>query len=187
MTMTQPPYLVGQFLLATPGMADPRFQRSTVAVCAHDEEGALGINLGELSDIRFHQILEQLDLDRGEVADRPVFVGGPCELQRGFVLHSLEFQLSDTLIVADRWGLSSSVDMLSSIARGKGPKRWEIALGYSGWGAGQLEGELTQNGWSVASGEPDWIFELPREDKWSGAWRSQGIDPGQLSTGFGSA
>lgn len=185
--MADAPYLTGQFLLATPGMGDPRFGRSIIAMCAHDENGALGINLGEVADIRLHQILDECEITARDVADRPVFIGGPCEVQRGFVLHSLDFQLTDTLLVSDRWGLSSSLDLLDAIAQGKGPDKWELALGYAGWASGQLEEELTRNGWSVASGEPGWIFDFDRDGKWELGWRSQGIDPANLSGHFGSA
>ena len=186
--MIEPTYFSGQFLLATPGMADPRFARSIIALCSHDDEGALGINIGTTSsEISFHGILEQFDIDPGSSADADVFLGGPVERQRGFILHSLDINLSDTLQVGDQWGLSSSVDILRAIAAGRGPENWIIALGYSGWGSGQLEIELTQNGWAVAPGEPEWLFETGSKDKWDMAWKSQGIDPKKLSGGFGSA
>lgn len=181
-------YFSGQFLMATPGMADPRFARSVVAICSHDENGALGINIGAVSkDISFHAILDELDIPTDAVPDKRVFLGGPVEPQRGFILHSLDMNLFDTLQVGDRWGLSSSVDMLKAIAGGRGPERWIFALGYSGWGAGQLEGELTQNGWSMALGQTDWLYETKASDKWQMAWSDQGIDPTRLSGSFGSA
>lgn len=186
--MNAPLYFSGQFLLATPGMADPRFARSIIAICSHDENGALGINIGETSsDISFHGILEQFDIVPDALKDRDVFVGGPVEKQRGFILHSLDFNLSDTLQVGNLWGLSSSVDILGAIAKDRGPEKWIAALGYSGWGAGQLEHELTQNGWSVTQGEPDWLYETEAKDKWEMAWEAQGIDPNMLSGQFGSA
>lgn len=186
--MDDPLYFSGQFLLATPGMADSRFARSIIALCSHDEHGALGINIGEVSpDIRFHEILEQFEIAPEQSDNCPVFIGGPVESQRGFVLHSLDINLSDTLQVGDKWGLSSSIDMLRIIAKGRGPKKWILALGYSGWGEGQLESELTQNGWSITEGHMDWIFESQSSNKWEMAWHAQGINPAQLSTGFGSA
>ncbi|MGB5484224.1 YqgE/AlgH family protein [Parasphingorhabdus sp.] len=186
--MHEPVVFSGQFLLATPGMADPRFARSVVAICSHDESGTLGINIGEtVEGISFHDILRQFDIDPAEAPDRQVFLGGPMETQRGFILHSLDINMLDTLQVGDRWGLSSSIDMLGAIAKGRGPKEWTIALGYSGWGEGQLEGELTQNGWSIVEGSPDWLYETRSGDKWLMAWQALGIDPAKLSTGFGSA
>ncbi len=186
--MDEPVFFSGQFLLATPGMADPRFARSVVAICSHDENGTLGINIGEtVEEIGFHDILRQFDIDPAEAPDCPVFLGGPMETQRGFIIHSLDINMSDTLQVGDRWGLSSSIDMLGAIAKGRGPEKWIIALGYSGWGEGQLESELTQNGWSVAQGSPDWLYDNPSGDKWTMAWQAQGIDPTKLSGGFGSA
>lgn len=186
--MVQPRFFSGQFLLATPGMGDPRFDRSVIAICSHDENGALGINIGDTSDeISFHGILKQFDIGTDEVEDRLVYLGGPVETQRGFILHSLDMNLSDTLQVGDRWGLSSSVDILRAIAKGRGPKQWLAALGYSGWGEGQLEQELTQNGWSIAEGKTEWLYDWSVEDKWIEAWHEQGIDPAKLSSGFGSA
>lgn len=181
-------YLSGQFLLATPGMADPRFARSVIAICAHDENGALGINIGDTSDsISFHTILREFDIATDDVADHIVFLGGPVEPQRGFILHSLDFNLSDTLQVGNRWGLSSSVHILRAIARGEGPAKWIIALGYAGWGPGQLDNELTQNGWSVTGGDPDLLYASDTADKWQLAWQAQGIDLSRLSSDFGSA
>lgn len=187
-TMAEPIYFSGQFLLATPGMADPRFDRSIIAICSHDEHGALGINIGQISqDITFHGILEQFQISAGSSSDEVVYVGGPVETHRGFVLHSLDFNLSDTLQVGDRWGLSSSLDILEAIAGGTGPENWMIATGYAGWAAGQLESELTQNGWSITPGKVDWLFQSGETDKWLMAWQEQGIDPGRLSGQFGSA
>lgn len=186
--MPVPKYLSGQYLLATPGMADPRFDRSIVALCAHDENGALGINLGEFAEeFTFHNILEQFDIPTDHVPDRRVHIGGPVELQRGFILHSLDMNLSDTLQVGHRWGLSSSVDMMRAIAEGDGPQNWTMALGYSGWGEGQLESELTQNGWSVVLGDGDWPFLEDHTDKWQNAWKFEGVDIAKLSGQFGSA
>lgn len=181
-------FFSGQFLLATPGMADPRFAKSVVAICSHDENGALGINIGEtVEGINFHDVLRQFEIEPGNAPNCEIFLGGPMETQRGFILHSLDINMLDTLQVGDRWGLSSSIDMLNAIAQGRGPEKWIIALGYSGWGEGQLEGELTQNGWSIAEGSPEWLYETSAVDKWSMAWEAQGIDPTKLSSGFGSA
>ncbi len=186
--MTSSRYFTGQFLVATPGMADPRFSRSIIAICSHDEKGALGINIGEIStDISFHGILDQFDIEAGGIEDKAIYVGGPVEQQRGFILHSLDYEISDSLQVGDRWGLSSSIDILRAIANGKGPQHWMAALGYSGWGAGQLEFELTQNGWAIVPGESEWLFGDAKSDKWQMAWAAQGIDPARLSGQFGSA
>jgi len=186
--MESPRYFSGQFLLATPGMGDPRFAKSVIAMCSHDEDGALGINVGDTSDdISFHGILKQFDIANDQIEDRLVYLGGPVEPQRGFIIHSLDMNLSDTLQVGNRWGLSSSVDLLRAIAKGRGPDKWLAALGYSGWGAGQLEGELTQNGWSMVPGDIDWLFDETIDDRWQNAWQSEGIDIANLSGHFGSA
>ena len=186
--MAEPRYFSGQFLLATPGMGDPRFTRSVIAICSHDENGALGINIGDTSDeITFHGILKQFDIASDQVDDQLVFLGGPVETQRGFIVHSLDMNLSDTLQVGDRWGMSSSVDILKAIAKGRGPEKWLAALGYSGWGGGQLENELTQNGWSIVPGETDWLYDAEVDDRWQHAWEAEGIDVANLSGHFGSA
>ena len=186
--MSRAPFLTGQFLVATPGMTDPRFRRSVIAMCAHDENGALGINIGDVSDtVDFRAMLREFDMDRGDRANRAVYLGGPVEQQRGFILHSLDYASLETVQVADRWGMSSSLDLLKMIATGDGPERWAAALGYAGWGGGQLENELTRNGWTSFEGDPDWIFDDPEADKWQLVWDRAGIDPGHLSGEFGSA
>jgi putative transcriptional regulator len=185
--MSNSNFLTGQFLLSTPGMGDPRFRRSVIAMCAHSAEGAMGIGLTESADVSFRDILAQLKITASPAIDRPVGIGGPVDTKRGFILHSLDCCFSDTIDVAGRWGLSNSVEMLRRIAAGRGPRHWHLALGYAGWGAGQLENELTQNGWSIAPGNADWIFATERKERWVHAWRAQGIDPAALSGQFGSA
>ncbi len=181
-------YFSGQFLLATPGMGDPRFARSVIALCSHDENGALGLNVQQaLGGVTFHDILDQFDIGHGSVDNRPIYSGGPVEPQRGFVLHSLDVNLGTSLQIGERWALSGSLDILKLIAEGNGPKHWIATLGYSGWGAGQLERELTQNGWSLAKGRDDWLFDRPKSDLWAHAWQCEGIDVAKLSAQFGTA
>lgn len=127
------PYLTGQFLLAMPGIGDPRFERAVIAVCAHDADGAVGIGVGaEIADLKFTDLLEQLSLDPGAADDAPVHFGGPVEMRRGFVLHSADWSGQDTIDVAGLWSLTGTVDVLRAIAEGKGPAHWVAALGYAG-------------------------------------------------------
>jgi len=184
----QPPFLVGQFLLAMPGIGDPRFERSIIAICSHDEEGALGIGIGSIhKGLSFHELLKQLHIDPGEAPDAPIHVGGPVEPQRGFVLHSQDWGGQDAPSVNGKWSLSSSQDVLKAIVAGKGPSQWMVALGYAGWAAGQLEGEMTRHGWHVADGDTSILFDEPVNSRWSRAFRSTGIDPALLSSTSGHA
>ncbi|WP_374247415.1 YqgE/AlgH family protein, partial [Zoogloea sp.] len=153
--MTQEQYLSGRILLAMPGMFDPRFERSVNVICMHDENGALGIGIGHERDgVTFHEVLEELGIDPGVSPDCAVLHGGPVEPGRGFILHSTDWGGTDTLMVQPLCALSASMDILRAIAAGKGPSRWLMALGYAGWGAGQLEGEMRHHGWYAADGHP---------------------------------
>lgn len=186
--MDEPAYLSGQFLLAMPAMPDPRFARSVIAMCAHGPEGAVGIGIGQTHDeLGFHDLLGQFEIDPGESANAPVHIGGPVEPRRGFVLHGLDWGGQDTLDVAGRWALSSTIDVLRAIAEGKGPSRWLIALGYAGWGDGQLEGELTRPGWVTVKGDDTLLFETPPERRWERGFASAGIDPRLLVGSVGRA
>ena len=180
--------LCGQLLLAMPGMGDPRFQRAVIAMCAHDANGALGIGIGRLVPrLRFHALLAQLDIEPGVAPDAPVHVGGPVEPQRGFLLHSLEWRGEDTLAVGERWGLTSTLDVLRAIADGTGPRRWLCALGYAGWGEGQLDEEMTRHGWFAVPADDALVFDRAVDERWPSAFASAGIDVRLLSAGAGHA
>jgi putative transcriptional regulator len=188
LSMDSPPFLAGQFLLAMPGIGDPRFEKAVLAVCAHDEGGALGIGLGRIVPrIRFHNLLKQLDIDPGTAPDAPIHLGGPVEPQRGFILHSLDWAGEGSVDVAGRWGLSATLDILRAIAEGRGPSRWIAALGYAGWSAGQLDEEMTRHGWFSTAGTPELMFDCAVEQRWDKAFESAGIDPRLLTAGFGTA
>lgn len=131
------PFLTGQFLLALPGIGDPRFEHAVIAMCGHDMEGAIGIGIGAtIGGLGLHDVLDQFDIEPGEAPDAPVHFGGPVEPRRGFVLHSTDWAGQDTIEVAGRWALSGTIDILKAIADGQGPSRWLVALGYAGWGRG---------------------------------------------------
>ncbi|MES2338699.1 MAG: YqgE/AlgH family protein [Pseudomonadota bacterium] len=186
--METTPYLTGQFLLAMPGIGDSRFERAVIAMCSHDENGALGIGLGSVIDaLSFHDVLKQLDIDPGAAADVPVHLGGPCEPRRGFVLHSRDWGGLDTVDVAGRWALSGTLDVLKAIAAGTGPRQWLPALGYAGWGAGQLDGELTRHGWFNVPGDDALIFATRADDRWAAGFAGAGIDPRLLAATTGTA
>jgi putative transcriptional regulator len=186
--MLNPPFLTGQFLLAMPGIGDPRFERSVIAMCAHDEHGALGIGLGhKLPGLTLHALLEQLEIEPGVAIDLPIHAGGPVEPQRGFVLHGLDWGGEGTVQVADRWAMSGALDVLRAIAAGKGPSRYAVALGYAGWDAGQLDGEMTRHGWLPVKGDTALIYDTPAEERWSAAFAGAGIDARLLGSASGRA
>ncbi|WEK42730.1 MAG: YqgE/AlgH family protein [Candidatus Sphingomonas colombiensis] len=182
-------FLAGQFLLAMPGIGDPRFDQAVIAVCAHDDEGAMGIDIGATFDgLTLHDVLRQVDIDPGEAPDVPVHRGGPVETRRGFVLHSRDWGGADTVDVAGRWALSGTLDALRAIAAGKGPARWLVALGYAGWGPGQLDGEMTRHGWlNLDAGGEAILFDTPADARWADGFASVGIDPRLLANESGHA
>ena len=184
----QPQFLTGQFLLAMPGIGDPRFERAVIAICAHDPDGAVGIGLGaEIAGLGFHDLLKQVDVEPGVAPDVPVHFGGPVDLRRGFVVHSRDWSGQDTVDVAGLWALTGTLDILKAIAAGTGPAQWVAALGYAGWGAGQLDAELARPGWFNVPGDAALLFETPTEDRWTRAMTSAGVDPRLLTSGAGTA
>ncbi len=186
--MEEPRYLTGQLLLAMPGMADPRFEKAVIAMCMHDENGALGIGLGRIVPrIGFYELLRQLEIEPGLAPDVPIHVGGPVEPQRGFILHSLDWGGQESMNVAGRWGLTATLDILRAIAEGKGPSRWIAALGYAGWTGGQLEDELVGNGWFNTPANEHILFDCDVGSRWSAAFADAGIDARLLASGTGNA
>ena len=181
-------YLSGQFLLAMPGIGDTRFERSVIAICAHDDAGAFGLCLHEpADDITVPELMRQLDIEPGDTPDVPVLVGGPVEPGRGFVLHSTDWSGQDTRYVGDRWALTGTRDILVEIARGHGPRRWMVALGYAGWSGGQLEGEMRQHGWFCSPGTDALLWETDALLRWSSGFATAGINTALLAAGAGHA
>jgi len=186
--MDAPLFLSGRLLLAMPGMADPRFERAVIALAVHDENGAVGIGVGhKRAGIRFRQLLKQLEIDPGQAPDCAVHHGGPVEPGRGFVLHSEDWGGQDTIRIVGLGALTGTIDVLKAIAEGRGPSRWLIALGYAGWGAGQLEEEMTRHGWYAAAGSPALLFDTPTDERWAAAFKAEGIDPRLLASETGAA
>ena len=186
--MDQPRFYSGQLLLALPGMGDPRFERAVIAMCAHDEEGALGIGIGAtVANIGFHTLLDQLDIEPGEAPNAPVHFGGPVEPQRGFILHSLDWGGDGSVQVGDKWALTGTLDILKAIAEGRGPSRWLSALGYAGWSPGQLDEEMTRHGWFTAEGDAAILFDTDVADRWTEGYKQAGIDSSLLAPDAGHA
>ncbi|MDE2435169.1 MAG: YqgE/AlgH family protein [Sphingomonadales bacterium] len=179
--MTDAAYLSGRLLLAMPGMGDPRFDHAVIAMVQHDAEGALGVGVGRARDgVTLHAVLKDLEIDPGDLPDAPVLDGGPVEQQRGFVLHSAEWQGRGTIEAGPFGAMTTSRDVLEAIAAGIGPQDYVVALGYAGWGAGQLDGEMRRHGWFAARGNPDILFRTSPEERWRATWKAQGIDPAHL-------
>jgi putative transcriptional regulator len=186
--MSAPLYLSGQFLLAMPGIGDPRFERAVIAMCVHDPDGALGIGLGTtIPGLGLHELLRQLEIDPGMAPDAPVHHGGPVEPRRGFILHSGDWGGQDSIDVGSRWRLSGTRDVLVAIAEGRGPSRWVAALGYAGWGPGQLEEEMSRHGWFATAGDEHILYACPAASRWSEAFAHEGIDTRLLAAEAGRA
>jgi putative transcriptional regulator len=190
-------YLDGQLLVAMPAMADPRFKRAVIYMCAHSADGAMGIIINQRArDISFVKLLEQLEIipeddEDDEYTDldaMAVHIGGPVETGRGFVLHSSDYFAADnTLPIDDSVCLTATVDILRAIASGEGPHQALLALGYAGWAAGQLETEIQTNSWLTCRAEPNLIFDPDLEGKYERALAHIGIDPSHLVSDAGHA
>jgi putative transcriptional regulator len=191
------PYLDGQLLVAMPGMMDERFARAVIYVCAHSPEGAMGIILNRpAANVNMPDLLVQLEivpeLERihlpEQVGRMQVLMGGPVETSRGFVLHSPDYHIAQsTLPIDDSVCLTATIDILRAIAQGIGPRNAVLALGYAGWGAGQLELELQANGWLNCPADTDLIFNTPADIRYEMALRRIGIEPAMLSMEAGHA
>jgi putative transcriptional regulator len=179
-------YLDSQLLIAMPAMMDPNFARTVTLVCQHSEEGAIGITLNRLSNFTLGEILEQLNIDCSDPAVRetPVLEGGPVSHDRGFVVHSPLEGFESSLAISDDIMVTTSRDILAAIARGAGPSRFLVALGYAGWGDGQLESEMRENAWLSVPVDSGIVFDSPLGERWKQAVSRLGIGVENLS-GFG--
>lgn len=190
--LNSPLDLTGKLLIAMPGMGDPRFDHSIVYLCAHSEDGAMGLIVNKrAADVTMFDLMEQLDIETdagSSFLGAPVFCGGPVEQGRGFVLHSPEYHSQiQTLEVDAAFSMTSTMDVLEDMAKGKGPEKSLLMLGYSGWGAGQLENEIAMNGWLTAPATLELVFDVRGSDKWATALKSIGVDPIGLSATAGRA
>ena len=182
-------YLSGQLLIAMPSMADPRFERSVIYICAHNSDGAMGLLVNRpFESLSFSELLGQLEIDlNDEMSPVRVMFGGPVEQGRGFVLHSPDYLQDASLVVDENVVLTATVEILQAIADGIGPKNYLLALGYAGWDAGQLDSEIKNNGWLSVGSDHDLIFGSDSESKWLNAMTKIGIDPHMLSDDAGHA
>jgi len=190
-----PGYLDDQFLVAMPGMLDERFARSVIYLCAHSAEGAMGLIINQAQDMRFPDLLVQLGII-GEAeairlppATRDFLIrhGGPVDRSRGFVLHSDDYMAESSMPVSEEVCLTATVDILRAISSGKGPRRALMALGYAGWGAGQLENEIAQNGWLTCPASADLLFDSDIDQKYDRILERIGIDLAHFSSTSGHA
>lgn len=184
-----PDYLTGQLLIAMPGMSDPRFQKTVIYMCAHNEEGAMGLVVNKLfGTITFNDLLDQLELGVSPTSgDTPVYYGGPVESGRGFVLHSTDYVRDGTLVVDDDVALTATLDILKAMADDRGPSNAILLLGYAGWGPGQLDAEIQANGWLNVPCDDTLLFDHDLDSKWERSIGKLGVDPSMLSGEAGHA
>ena len=170
-------------------MADPRFTRSVIYICSHSAAGAMGLVLNRLyGETTFSTLLDQLNIEASSrTPDLAIHYGGPVETGRGFVLHSAEYHAEGTVRVDDNASLSATIDILKAIAEGRGPRQSLVALGYTGWGAGQLDAEMKANGWLTVPADEVILFDPELETKWERALGRIGISPLMLSGESGHA
>ena len=188
--------LTKQLLIAMPSMEDPNFSRTVTIICEHNQDGAMGITVNQPTTLSVDELLSNLDSIKSDSNDTskksmdkhsPVYAGGPVQIDRGFILHDSDKQWESTHIIDSDLSLTTSEDILLAIAQGKGPENALIALGYAGWGAGQLEEELSANAWLTVPYEADIIFQTPTEQRWQSAATKIGVDLHLISNQSGHA
>lgn len=182
-------YLTGQLLIAMPQMEDSRFSRSVIYMCVHNQDGAMGLMVNRLADdMTFPDLLEQVGVERGpETASLPIHIGGPVETGMGFVLHTSDYEQANTIKVSDAISLTHTIEILKDIADGRGPRQVLLALGYAGWGAGQLDNEIQANSWLNVPADEALLFGDVQQDKWERSIAKLGIDISLLSGQAGHA
>ncbi|UCC15387.1 MAG: YqgE/AlgH family protein [Gammaproteobacteria bacterium] len=182
-------FLTNQFLIAMPTMGDPNFDHTVTFICEHNDEGALGLVINRPSGMRLGDVFAQMSLEAPDpgLRESPVLHGGPVQPERGFVIHDRGGEWGSTLPVSNTVQVTTSRDVLESMAAGDGPENVLVALGYAGWGAGQLEGEMSANAWLTVPADREIIFSIPFEDRWRAAAALIGIDIDQISSDVGHA
>lgn len=183
-------FLLGKLLVALPGMPDPRFEKSVIFMCAHSDQGAMGLIVNKpFEGLSFREMIAKLDIPvSGDAPDPPVLFGGPVGTGQGFVLHTAEYTSSDaTMAVTSEISLTATIDILRAIAEGHGPRHALFALGYAGWGPGQIEGELGSNGWIPCDADQRIVFGADCDAKWKAALATLGADITGLSADAGRA
>ena len=187
--MTEQNKLSNHFLIAMPALNDPNLFHSVTYICEHNEEGAMGIIINQPLDIELGEVLKQMDMkdSNAEISRQTVYLGGPVQAERGFILHSPLGEWDSMLTVTDEIGVTTSPDILQALHDDKGPKQCLVALGYAGWSPGQLEHELLNNAWLTCPANADIIFDTPIENRWTAAAATLGIDMNTLSGEIGHA
>jgi putative transcriptional regulator len=185
--MNQATYLTNQFIIAMPNLADPNFSHTVAFLCQHNQDGALGIVINRPTDMKLGEIFKQMDIKviAPATAEIPVFAGGPVQQDRGFVVHTGGGDWHATMAVSETISLTTSRDVLEAIAAGEGPEQYLIALGYAGWGAGQLEKEIMDNAWLNTPYGKQVLFDTPVNLRWNAAAEQIGIDINQLTAPAG--
>ena len=185
--MNKVTYLNNQFIIAMPALADPNFFHTVTYLCQHNEEGALGIIINRPTDMKLAEVFEQMHISShsDSLADIPVFSGGPVQRERGFVLHTPGTNWDVTMAVSETISLTTSRDIIEAIAAERGPEQYLVALGYAGWGVGQLEQEMLNNAWLNTPSGKHIIFDTPIDKRWQAAGGQIGIDINQLTTPAG--
>ncbi|BCF98083.1 UPF0301 protein [Paraburkholderia sp. PGU19] len=182
--------LTNQFLIAMPNMADPTFSGTVVYLCDHSERGALGLVINRPTDIDLQALFNRIDLklEIEPLLHVPVYFGGPVQTERGFVLHdATESTYTSSMQVPGGLEMTTSKDVLEAVASGKGPQRFLLTLGHAGWGAGQLEDEISKNGWLTVQADPKIVFDVPAEERFEAALALLGISSSMLSGEAGHA
>jgi putative transcriptional regulator len=183
-------FLEGKLLIAMPGMPDPRFEKSVIFMCAHSSKGAMGLIINKPIDgLSFRELMEKFEIAvTSDSLDNPILFGGPVNMERGFVLHSADYGSDETTVaITSEIGLTATTNILEAISHGSGPKYALLALGYAGWGAGQIESEILANGWIHCDSDPALIFNTDYEVIWETAIAKLGADISGLSTDAGRA
>lgn len=187
--MDKQAFLTNHFLIAMPALADPNFHQAVAYMCEHNAEGGLGIIINRPTEVSLGELLEHLEIEAANaaIAGQTVYMGGPVQRERGFVLHSPDSEWDSSLRVSEHVSVTTSRDILAAIAQGEGPQRYLVALGYAGWEAGQLEEELAQNAWLSGPADPDIIFTRESGERWQAAAALLGVDITLLSSDAGHA
>lgn len=181
--------LTNHFLIAMPNLADPNFHHTVTYMCDHNQDGAMGLVINRPMDLALGELFDYLEIHdpRVELLDTPVYQGGPVQTERGFVLHNPMGQWEATMPITPQLELTMSQDIIEAIAHGEGPDQYLIALGYAGWGSGQLEAELAGNAWLNGPAESTIIFDKPIEQRWNASAALLGVEINQISNDIGHA
>jgi putative transcriptional regulator len=176
-------YFGGKLLLAMPKMEDPRFEHAVIFICGHDANGGIGLILNkQLPSVFLPELLTQLEIPTTAATPQaPLYFGGPVEMSRGFILHTLDYLMDSSVIVNEEFAVTATIDILRALSIGHGPREYLVVLGYTSWNAGQLEGEIQDSVWLLCNSTKEILFKIPPELKWKSAINTMGIEPGMLS------